>query len=150
MANKKISELTSKSADLESNDLFAIAEDDGSGGHASKHLTGEDIKHGITRVDKNSQTTNYTLALSDRDKLVEMDLATSMTLTIPTNAVAGFDIGTQILIVQKGAGQVTISGDTGVTVYSEGVKVKTVGRYALATLIKCDTDTWYLGGNLEV
>ena len=37
MANKKISELTSKSADLESNDLFAIAEDDGAGSHASKH-----------------------------------------------------------------------------------------------------------------
>ena len=149
MANKKISELTSKSADLESDDLFAIAEDDGSGSHTSKHLTGENLKHGITRIDKNSQTTNYTLALTDRDRLVEMDLGTSMTLTVPTNAVVGFDIGTQILIVQKGAGQVTISGDSGVTVYSEGVKVKTVGRYALATLIKCDTDIWYLGGNLE-
>ena len=97
--------------DLESDDLFAIAEDDGSGSHTSKHLTGENLKHGITRIDKNSQTTNYTLALTDRDRLVEMDLGTSMTLTVPTNAVVGFDIGTQILIVQKGAGQVTISGD---------------------------------------
>jgi len=149
MANKKISELTSKSADLESDDLFAIAEDDGSGGHASKHLTGEDIKHGITRVDKNSQTTNYTLSLSDRDKLVEMSLSTSNTLTIPAESATNFDIGTQILVAQKGAGQVTISGDTGVVVYSEGSKFKMVGRYALATLIKCDSDTWYLGGNLE-
>jgi hypothetical protein len=149
MANKKISELTSKSADLESDDLFAIAEDDGSGGHASKHLTGEDIKHGITRVDKSSQTTNYTLSLSDRDRLVEMNLATPNTLTIPAESAVNFDVGTQILVVQKGAGQVTISGDTGVVVYSEGSKVKMVGRYALATLIKCDSDTWYLGGNLE-
>ena len=149
MANKKISELTSKSADLESNDLFAIAEDDGAGSHASKHLTGEDIKHGITRVDKSTQTTNYTLSTSDRDKLVEMNSASDNTLTVPTNAVAGFDIGTQIIVVQKGAGKITISGDTGVTVYSEGSKTNTVGRYALATLIKCETDTWYLGGNLE-
>jgi len=150
MANKKISELTSKSADLESDDLFAIAEDDGSGSHVSKHLTGEDIKHGITRVDKSSQATNYTLVLSDRDKLVEMESALANTLTIPTEASVNFDVGTQIIVVQKGAGKVTITGDTGVTVYSEGSKDKTVGRYALVTLIKCDSDIWYLGGNLEL
>ena len=78
-----------------------------------------------------------------------MDNASANTLTIPTNASVAFPIGTQILIVQKGAGQTTISGDTGVTVYSEDSKVKTVGQYALATLIKCASDTWYLGGNLE-
>ncbi|QDP57254.1 MAG: hypothetical protein Unbinned221contig1000_42 [Prokaryotic dsDNA virus sp.] len=149
MANKKISELTSKSANLEDNDLFAIAEDNGSGSHNSKKITGEDIKHGITKVSKSSQSTNYTLALSDRDKLVEMDVATANTLTVPAESSVNFEIGTQVIMVQKGAGQITISGDTGVTVYSEGSKTKTVGRYALATLIKCDSDTWYLGGNLE-
>ena len=70
-------------------------------------------------------------------------------LTIPTNASVSFAIGTQIAIVQKGAGTTTISGDTGVTVYSEGSKYSFVGQYGLATIIKCDTDTWYLGGNLE-
>lgn len=150
MSDKKISQLTSKSSNLETTDIFAIAEHDGSGGHVSKGITGDEIKKAITEVSHNAQTgTVYTLVIGDRDKLVEMDNASTNTLTIPTNASVAFPIGTQILIVQKGAGQTTISGDTGVVVYSEGSKVKTVGQYALATLIKCDSNTWYLGGNLE-
>jgi len=150
MSDKKISQLTAKSSNLETTDIFAIAEDDGSGGHASKGITGDEIKKAITEVSHNAQTgTAYTLVIGDRDKLVEMDNASANTLTIPTNASVAFPIGTQILIVQKGAGQTTISGDTGVTVYSEDSKVKTVGQYALATLIKCASDAWYLGGNLE-
>lgn len=149
MSDKKISQLTAKSSNLETTDIFAIAEDDGSGGHVSKGITGDEIKKAITEVSKSSQTSSYTLVISDRDKLVEMDNASANALTVPTNASVAFPIGTQILIVQKGAGQTTISGDTGVVVYSEDSKVKTVGQYALATLIKCATDTWYLGGNLE-
>jgi len=150
MSDKKISELTAKSSNLETTDIFAIAEDDGAGGYASKGITGDEIKKAITEVSHNAQTgTAYTLVIADRDKLVEMDNASANTLTIPLNSSVAFPIGTQILIVQKGAGQTTISGDTGVTVYSEDSKVKTVGQYALATLIKCASDTWYLGGNLE-
>lgn len=150
MSDKKISQLTAKSNNLETTDIFAIAEDDGSGGHVSKGITGDEIKKAITEVSHNAQTgTSYTLVIGDRDKLVEMDNATANILTVPTEASVAFPIGTQILIVQKGAGQTTISGDTGVTVYSEDSKVKTVGQYALATLIKCASDTWYLGGNLE-
>lgn len=150
MSDKKISELTAKSSNLETTDVFAIAEDDGAGGYASKGITGDEIKKAITEVSHNAQTgTAYTLVIEDRDKLVEMDNASANTLTVPTNASVAFPIGTQILIVQKGAGQTTVSGDTGVVVYSEDSKVKTVGQYALATLIKCASDTWYLGGNLE-
>ena len=150
MSDKKISQLTAKSSNLENTDIFAIAEDDGAGGYASKGITGDEIKNAITEVSHNAQTgTAYTLVIGDRDKLVEMDNASANTLTIPPNSSVAFPIGTQILIVQKGAGQTTISGDTGVTVYSEDSKIKTVGQYALATLIKCASDTWYLGGNLE-
>jgi len=150
MSDKKISELTAKSSNLETTDVFAIAEDDGAGGYASKGITGDEIKNAITEVAHNNQTTTaYTLVIGDRDKLVEMYHASANTLTIPDEASVAFPIGTQILIVQKGVGQTTISGDTGVTVYSEDSKVKTVGQFALATLIKCASDTWYLGGNLE-
>jgi len=150
MSDKKISQLTAKNDILEDSDIFAIAESDGSGGHVSKGITGDEIKKGITEVSHNSQTgTAYTLVIGDRDKLVEMDNASANTLTIPPNSSVPFPIGTQILIVQKGSGKTTISGDTGVNVYSEDSRVKTVGQYAMATLIKCASDTWYLGGNLE-
>ena len=150
MADKKISALTAKGANLEATDTFAIAEDNGAGGFTSKSVTGENIKNAITEISKTENTTDYTLVLSDKDKLIEMNVAIVNTLTIPTNASVAFPIGTQLAIVQKGAGKTTIAGDTGVTVYSEGNKFSFVGQYGLATIIKCDTDTWYLGGNLEV
>lgn len=150
MADKKISALTSKGSNLESTDIFAIAEDDGAGGYTSKGVSGDEIKKAITEVAHNTQNgASYTLILTDRDSLVEMNNGSGNTLTVPTNASVAFPIGTQILVVQKGAGQTTIQGDTGVNVYAEDTKVKTVGQYAMATLIKCDNDTWYLGGNLE-
>lgn len=150
MADKKISALTAKSNDLDTTDIFAIAEDDGAGSFASKGITGEEIKSAITKVGKNSQSSSsYTLVLTDRDKLVEINDTSGATLTVPTNSSVSFPIGTQILVVQSGAGQCTIIPSVGVNLYAEGSKVKTVGQYALATLVKCDTDSWYLGGNLE-
>lgn len=149
MADKKISALTSKGSNLEGTDILAIAEDDGAGGYTSKGVSGDEVKKSVTVIPVNEETSDYTLVLADQDKLVEMNVALVNTLTIPTNASVAFAIGTQIAIVQKGAGTTTITGDTGVTVYSEGSKVSFVGQYGLATIIKCDTDTWYLAGNLE-
>ena len=95
----------------------------------------------------NAQTgTAYTLALSDADKLVELSNAAAITLTVPTNATTAFPTGTQIDLLQMGAGQVTVGG-AGVTLQSNGTKLKLNGQYAAATLIKRATDTWVLIGN---
>ena len=95
----------------------------------------------------NAQTgTAYTLALSDADKLVELSNAAAITLTVPTNATTAFPTGTQIDLLQTGAGQVTVGG-AGVTLQSNGTKLKLNGQYAAATLIKRATDTWVLIGN---
>jgi hypothetical protein len=106
-----------------------------------------------TKTDKliteNAQTgTSYTLVLSDADKLVTMNNASANTLTIPTNSVVAFPIGTQILISQSGAGVTTIQGDPGVTIQSFNSLVSTAGQYATVSLIKKGTDTWLLTGNL--
>jgi len=47
-----------------------------------------------------------------------------------------------------GAGQVTITAGSGVTIRSAGSKLKTNAQYAVATLVKIDTDTWVAVGNL--
>lgn len=97
----------------------------------------------------NAQTgTTYTAVLADDGKLVTCDNASAITFTIPTNASVAFGIGTQINIMQLGAGQVTISG-AGVTFRSEGSKLKTKGQYAVATCCKIATDTWVVVGNLS-
>ena len=101
-----------------------------------------------TEVSINTQTVNYTLALSDNYKLIEVNNASARTITIPTNAAVTFPIGTQILISQYGAGQVTIAPDTGVTLRSSGGKTKTAAQYAMATLVKRGTDEWYLAGDI--
>ena len=97
----------------------------------------------------NAQTgTTYTAVLADDGKLVTCDNASAITFTIPTNATVAFGIGTQINIMQLGAGQVTIAG-AGVTFRSEGSKLKTKGQYAVATCCKIATDTWVVVGNLS-
>jgi hypothetical protein len=95
----------------------------------------------------NAQTgTTYTLVLADAHKLVTLSNASAITLTIPTNASVAFEIGDQVNLLQLGAGQVTVGG-AGVTIRSEGTKLKLKGQYAAATCVKIGTDEWVLLGN---
>jgi hypothetical protein len=96
----------------------------------------------------NRQTASYTLVLSDADKLVEMNVGSANNLTIPLNSSVAFPTGTQILLAQYGAGQTTIVATSGVTVRSNGGKLKLNVQYSGATLIKIGTDEWYLFGDI--
>lgn len=99
-------------------------------------------------ISTNAQTgTSYTLVLADAGKLVELNNAAAITLTIPTNASVAFPVGTQVNILQTGAGQVTVSG-AGVTINgTPGLKLRT--QWSSATLVKRATDTWVLLGDLS-
>jgi hypothetical protein len=96
----------------------------------------------------NRQTASYTLVLSDADKLVEMNVGSANNLTIPLNSSVAFPTGTQILLAQYGAGQTTIVATSGVTVRSNGGKLKLNVQYSGATLIKIGTDEWYCFGDI--
>lgn len=96
----------------------------------------------------NRQTASYTLVLSDADKLVEMNVATANNLTVPLNSSVAFPTGTQILLAQYGAGQTTVVATSGVTIRSNGGKLKLNVQYSGATLIKIGTDDWYLFGDI--
>lgn len=103
-----------------------------------------DIAFGIF----NNQTgTTYTLALTDVAKVVTLTNGSAITLTVPTNASVAFPIGTQILLYQGGAGQVTISSSA--TLRSQGSKLKITGQYGVAGLLKINTDEWVAYGNLS-
>ena len=102
----------------------------------------------LQEVEFNTQTVNYILDLTDANKLIEMNVGSANTLTIPTNIVAPFPIGTQILIAQYGAGQTTITPAGTVTLRSSGGKTKTAAQYAMATLVKRGTNEWYLAGDI--
>lgn len=96
----------------------------------------------------NAQTgTTYTLVLTDAAKLVTLTNAASITLTVPLNSSVAFPTGTQILLYQGGAGQVTVAGAVGVTLRAQASQTKMVGQYAVAGLVKVGTDEWVLFGN---
>ena len=98
-------------------------------------------------VQFNSQSSNYTLQLSDKDKMVEINSSSATSITIPTNASVAFPVGSTITIMQAGTGQITISGATGVSVnYTPSNITRT--QYSSATIIKRAENTWYLMGDL--
>jgi len=103
----------------------------------------------------NAQTgTTYTFVLADADnKLVTASNASAQTYSIPTNATTAFPIGTQLNIIQIGAGQVTVSAATPATttIVSTGATAaspKCRAQYSAMTLIKRDTDSWYAVGDI--
>ena len=99
----------------------------------------------------NAQTASYTLVLADKDKLVEVSNASANTVTIPTNASVAYPTGTQINILQTGAGQTTISGTSGVTVNSTGATTaspKLRAQWSSATVIKRGENSWVVIGDI--
>ena len=88
----------------------------------------------------NAQTgTSYTLALLDQEGIVQMSNASANTLTVPTNASVAFPIGTEIQVVQQGAGATTIAAAGGVTLNGAGALA---GQFKSALLYKSATNTW--------
>jgi len=103
----------------------------------------------------NAQTgTTYTFVLADADnKLITASNASAQTYSIPTNATTAFPIGTQLNLIQIGAGQVTVSAATPgtTTVVSTGAtsaSPKCRAQYSAITLVKRDTDSWYAIGDI--
>jgi hypothetical protein len=103
----------------------------------------------------NAQTdTTYTVTDiaggSDAGKLITASNASPITISIPTDATANanFPIGTQILVMQLGAGQATVSAVTpGTTAVNGKNGLKTSGQYAVISLIKVAANSWVVGGD---
>lgn len=121
-------------------------------GNSGKYLTtnGTTTSWGNpSDVSINAQvSTTYTFVAGDTGKLVTFDNVSPIAVTVPTNASVAYATGTQINIAQIGAGQVTIAGDTGVTVNATpGLNLR--AQYSGATLVKTDTNSWLLLGDLS-
>ena len=97
----------------------------------------------------NTQTASYALALDDASKVVEMNVGSANDVTVPANSSVAFPVGTQIDVVQLGAGQTTIVADGGVTIRSKDGNLKISSQYVGVTLYKRATDEWVLVGDLE-
>ena len=111
-------------------------------------LTNKTLTAPVVNLALNAQTgTTYTPVLADNGKLVTLSNASAITLTVPTNASVAYATGAQINIQQIGAGQVTVVGDTGVTVNGTGTATR--AQWSAATLLKTATNTWTLIGDIS-
>lgn len=95
----------------------------------------------------NNQTgTAYTVVASDELKLIRCTNAAAITVTVPPESTTSLPIGFITHIYQAGAGQVTISPGSGVTI-RHPTTLKTRVQYASLSLIKIATNEFQVVGD---
>ena len=115
----------------------------------SNSISTTDLQVGAARGGFNStlneQSTGYTLQSTDLAKLVTIDSASNVSVTVP-NILSN---GDRIDILRKNAtGEVTIVGGSGVTVNgTPGLKLR--AQWSGATLVKLAANTWVVMGDLK-
>lgn len=98
----------------------------------------------ITTSQLNRQTDSYTLVLADAGKVIEMNKASANNLTVPLNATEAFPTGTNIYIVQYGAGLTTVVATGGVTINSSSGGLTAPSQHSVMLLQKVGTNEWRL------
>ena len=97
----------------------------------------------------NAQTgTTYGLVLADAFKLVTLNNADSILVTVPAHTTQAFPVGASIDLLQLGVGAVTLTSAGGVTINSKSGNKTLAAQCVGATLIKVATDSWVLLGDL--
>jgi uncharacterized surface anchored protein len=95
------------------------------------------------------KTGSYTLVLTDAGKVIEMNSASAMVLTVPTNATVAFPTGTVLEVARINTGAVTLTPAAGVTLNPPSGSPLTLRvRYSAVSLRKRGTDEWLVSGDL--
>lgn len=120
------------------------------GSHADL-TTGALLDSALGHLNFNVQTASYTLQKADSGKLVSLNGASSMNLTIPTDANmtgGAMAVGDTVLVRQGAGGSIAFVAATGVSLNSRGGLTHTAGQYAYATLLKVAANQWEIFGDL--
>jgi hypothetical protein len=103
-------------------------------------MTDKQVKNAVAYT-IDTETTNRSSELDDNFRLVEMN-GVSLTYTVQQNATVAHPIGTKIDVANYAATDLTIAAG-GTTVLRGNL---TVPQYNVVTIIKRDTDEWYVVG----
>ena len=114
---------------------------------------GDDGKTFITSIEAplpiNTQVgTSYTAVLSDAEKVITLDNAAAIAMTIPANASVAYPIGTKLNFEQLGAGAVTIGITSDTLSFNAGATAVMNDQYSIATALKITATSWVLFGQL--
>ena len=94
----------------------------------------------LLAMTQNAQTgTTYSFVAADFTKLVTLSNASAVAVTLPLESSVAWPTGTQLRLLNQGAGTVTVAGAGGVTINGTPL---TLGQYKGANLIKTGTNTW--------
>lgn len=93
-------------------------------------------------------TANYTLALTDKNNAVGMNVATANVLTVPPNSSVAFPVGSRIDVYQHGAGATSLAYGAPVVVHNANGLTFGV-QYAGGTLLKLGPDEWIAFGGFS-
>lgn len=85
---------------------------------------------------------SYTFVADDSGKVTYFNSASAQTATIPPNSSVAYPVGTELPIVQWGAGVVTVAPGSGVTLEPSGDLALT--QHTMRVAHKKATDTWLL------
>jgi hypothetical protein len=105
----------------------------------------------LSVINFSPQNADYTLVLEDAGKVVDINSGSNQLLTIPDEASVNFTVGTQIVVIRSGTGEVTITPATASVIVSSAQGFLSLNwQYSAATLLKTGSDTWYAFGDLKV
>ncbi len=110
-----------------------------------KLMESVDFINSATLLSNKLVSGNYNILSSDINKLLICTDTTNITL--PLNLAT--PIGTQIIVASATPNTITFIADPGVTLNSRGNLVTIIDQYAAVSLIKTDSNTWYLIGDLS-
>lgn len=96
----------------------------------------------------NQSSTVHSPLLADAGKVIEMNFTGTNYIELRANNQEAFPIGTQITILQTGVGQTIIGTNEEAVVINATPGKKLRARWSSATLLKRDTDTWVIMGDL--
>lgn len=74
----------------------------------------------------------------------------AITITVPNDTSVDFVDGSQVTIIRQGTGEVTITGESGVTIGSADNCKRLRVQYSAGTLVKVNTNEWILMGDLKL
>lgn len=123
----------------------------------NNHINNTNNPHSVTATQVNAaplylvpitKTSSFQIALTDIERPILCSSGSVINCTVPNNSTLNIPTGAQITLTQSSTGTVTIVPASGVTINSKDGKLSIDGQYAAVTLLKTNTNEWYLWGAL--
>lgn len=91
--------------------------------------------------------TSLNLTVNHALNYIRTTAATQVQITIPPTSSVGWVQDTEIVFEQAGAGQILITGGSGVTLNSNGLLYSSAGQYSVVGLKMVSGNIWTLFGD---